>query len=409
MTRALGRALKRFDMKKVDSLFGAERLFSDIPAKDTLADVQRVALFAETFVPKIDGLSQTAYLTVRYLQETGREVLVFAPDTAPRQVGPTRVVPLPSLALPMYPEVRLALPMPSIKKHLDEFQPDIIHLFNPVWMSIRAGLYGNKRDIPVIANYQTDVPSYLKYYKIPYLRAPYHTLSRSFFNRCDLTLVPSKTMLAELEDERYEHLRLWAHGVDVERFNPEHRRDTWREKLLNGRDPDSLLCVYVGRLAKEKNIEQLVDIAKQPGIAVTIIGDGTVRKQLEKQFAETDAHFTGYLTGTDLSHAFASADVFTFTSVTETFGLVVEEASASGLPCVVMNGNGVSELVDHGEDGYICNTRQEFIDAVLHLRDNPDLRKRMAVNARQSAEKHTWLEAMKCLEEYYGSALPEKA
>lgn len=405
MTRALGKALKRFDMKKVDSLFGAEHLFNNLPPDNRRSDVQRVALVAETFVPKIDGLSQTAYLTVRYLQETGREVLIFAPDTAPEQVGPSRVVRLPSVALPMYPEVRLALPLHRIKTGLATFQPDVLHLFNPVWMSIRAAHYARANSIPILANYQTDVPTYLRYYRMGYLRSAYHHLSRNFFNGCNMTLVPSMTMLEELREERYEHLHLWAHGVDTERFHPAHQRQGWREKLLNGRDPDSLLCIFVGRLAKEKSIEHLLDIARAPGIALTIIGDGTHRKRLEQTFAGTNTYFTGYLTGTELSHAFASADAFTFTSTTETFGLVVKEAAASGLPVVVRHGNGVSELVEHGEDGYITHTQDEFNQAVFTLRDDPSLRQRMAQRARENAEKHTWLEAMKTLEEYYQAAI----
>ncbi len=129
---------------------------------------------------------------------------------------------------------------------------------------------------------------------------------------------------------------------------------TWRERLLNGRDPDSLLCIYVGRLANEKRVDLLLEVARTPGVALTIIGDGALREALESLFAGTGTYFTGYLMGDDLPQAFASADVFAFTGPHETFGQVVQEAMASGLPSVVIDQGGVADLVLPGETGFIC-------------------------------------------------------
>ena len=130
----------------------------------------------------------------------------------------------------------------------------------------------------------------------------------------------------------YHRLRKWGRGVNGERFNPNRRSALWRERLLNGRDPNSLLCIYVGRLANEKRIDLLLETARTPGIALTIIGDGALRDELEATFAGTGTHFTGYLYGDDLADAYASADAFMFTGANETFGQVVQEAMASGLP-----------------------------------------------------------------------------
>lgn len=397
--------LKNFDLAKIEDVFGAQRLYETLVPDVSYAPVKRVAMFCETFLPKIDGVSQTAYLTLRYLQESGREVRVFAPDTAPPQIGDSKVVKLTSFSLPMYPEVRLAMPISRMYYELDQFKPDIIHLFAPAVMSMGAVLSARAKGIPIVANYQTDIPSYAAYYGFGYLRGASHWLFRQLHNRSEINLAPSLAMLNDLREWGYQRLRYWRHGVDNTRFNPRHKRAEWRERLLNGRDPNSLLCIYVGRLAKEKSIDELVQIAREPGMALTIVGDGTVRAELEAAFAGTNAYFTGYITGDDLSAAFASADVFTFASRTETFGLVVQEAMASGLPTIVRRGGGVTEIVNHGVDGFICDSVEEMVAAVRLLRDDRAKREAMAAEARRVVERYSWAAVMAQLEGYYNEAV----
>jgi glycosyltransferase involved in cell wall biosynthesis len=229
---------------------------------------------------------------------------------------------------------------------------------------------------------------------------------RYIHNGCHLTLVPSNHTRDELRAQGFKRLRRWGRGVDGERFNPEKRTQEWRERLLNGRDPNSLVCIYVGRLATEKRVDLLIDVARLPGVALTIIGDGAQREELETLFAGTGTHFTGYLLGDDLAAAFASADLFLFTGPNETFGQVVQEAMASGLPTVVTAKGGVRDLVIEGETGYICQERPDaFADPVRHLRDNPERRRHLAVNARQIAEQRPWEVTMAQLEAYYREAV----
>ncbi len=361
---------------------------------------------AEAFLPKVDGVSKTAYLAVRHLQRTGREVLVFAPDIAPTSIGPTQVIPLPSFGLPVAPETRIALPTLSIGDYLDDFKPDLIHLFSPALLSVSAMLAGRRRGIPIVANYQTDLPGYAEHYGFPLLSLPTREWLRYIHNGCHLTLVPSNFTLRQLQSWGYHRLRRWGRGVNGQRFNPRHRSRIWREKLLNGRDPASLLCIYVGRLAVEKRVDLLLEVARTPGVALTIIGDGAMRAELETLFAGTDTHFMGYLYGDELSQAFASADVFTFTGAAETFGQVVQEAMASGLPCVVINQGGVADLVEHGETGFLCaDDPESFATAARLLRDDPTLRRHMAASARRAAERQPWSAIMAQLERYYIEAL----
>ena len=229
---------------------------------------------------------------------------------------------------------------------------------------------------------------------------------RFIHNGCHLTLVPSQTTYNQLKSWGYRRLRFWGRGVNIQRFNPEKRSQDWRERLLNGRDPDQMICVYVGRLANEKRVDLLLEVARTPGIALTIIGDGILREELEDQFAGTGTHFMGYLFGDDLAQAFASADVFTFTGPNETFGQVVQEAMASGLPAVVINQGGVADLVVAGKTGYTCpDDPQVFAEAVINLRDNPALREQMAFHARQIALQRPWEAIMSQLEGHYAEAV----
>ncbi|HVU14225.1 MAG TPA: glycosyltransferase, partial [Phototrophicaceae bacterium] len=157
-------ALAHRDPRDVEQVFiGESALYPPDPATMVSA-IKRVAIFAEAFLPKVDGVSKTAYLTLRYLQQTGREVLVFAPDIAPSSVAGSRVVALPSLGIPAAPESRLALPHPVIVNYLNEFQPDLIHLFSPALLSVSGMLVGRQNRIPVIATYQTDLPGYSRHY-----------------------------------------------------------------------------------------------------------------------------------------------------------------------------------------------------------------------------------------------------
>jgi glycosyltransferase involved in cell wall biosynthesis len=260
--------------------------------------------------------------------------------------------------------------------------------------------------LPVIANDQTDLPTYAHHYGWPVLAQPARDWLRAVHNGCHLTLVPSDYTLEQLQSWGYHRLRRWSRGVNGERFNPRRRSAAWRARLLNGRAPDSLLCLYVGRLANEKRVDLLLQVARIPGVALTIIGDGALRGELEAQFAGTNTHFMGYLYGEDLADAYASADVFLFTGPCETFGQVVQEAMASGLPAVVINQGGVAELVDEGFTGFRCPPDPAaFAAATRRLRDNPSLRARMSATARLTAEQRPWNAIMSQLEDYYREAV----
>ncbi|MBZ0292714.1 MAG: glycosyltransferase family 1 protein [Anaerolineae bacterium] len=399
-------AFTQFDPEQIQRVFGSEHAFNTVDPSLARAPVKRVAIIAEAFLPKVDGVSKSAFLTLRYLQQTGREVLVFAPDTAPPAVGSTQVIPLPSLGVPNVPETRVGLPSLRVVNEIADFRPDIIHLFSPAFLSVSGMLTGRLLNIPVIANYQTDLPGYSHEYGVQLLTHVAREWLRYIHNGCHLTLAPSHFTLNQLREWGFHRLRIWGRGVNGQRFSPDFRTSAWRERLLNGRDPNSLVCIYVGRLAPEKRVDLLLDVARTPGVALTIIGDGPLREELETLFEGTDTYFMGYQYGDDLSHAFASADVFAFTGTRETFGQVVQEAMASGLPCVVINQGGVIDLVIEGETGYICpDDPAAFAQAVRNLYENPALREQMGFQARLIALQHPWEVIMDQLEDHYIEAL----
>ncbi len=391
--------------KNLDEFFGNPRLIDDRFTVAPFTPVKKVAVLTESFLPKVDGVAKTSYLTIRYLQETGREVLIFAPDIAVDKVGDSRVMPLPSIGLPQAPETRLALPNPIVARHIEDFQPDLIHLFSPAAMSVNGMAVGRHLNRAVIANYQTDLPGYTEHYGFPMLSGPVNRWLRYIHNGCHLTLAPTKTIISRLRDEGYRRVRHWGRGVNTERFNPAHSRAAMRRRLLNGRDPDSLLCIFVGRLANEKRVELLARTARAPGISLTIIGDGALREELERAFADTDAYFTGYLIGDELAQAFSSADVFVFPGAYETFGQVIMEAMASGLPAVVVNAGGAPDVIQDGVSGLVAEpTEAAIAGAVKYLRDNPAVRLQLSRGARNLAERRPWSALMAQLEEYYDEA-----
>ncbi len=392
----------------LDKVLASESIdTAELSQAEIAAPVKRVAIFTEAFLPKVDGVSRTALLTIKYLESTGRELLVFAPAPTLPRISHTPIYGVPSLWFPFYAETRAAPPWPFLVPRLRAFQPDLIHLFSPFSLGAMGMIAGSWLRVPMVANYQTDLPAYALNYGFGVLWSTVVGALRYIHNGCHLTLAPSQATAAELRSWGFRRVRLWERGVDTKRFNPARRSERWRERLMAGRDANRLLVLYVGRIAKEKHLETLHDIACQPGIALTLVGGGNYLPEIRRVLADSDAQFTGYLTGDDLAEAFAAADVFVFPGPTETFGQVVLEAMASGLPVVVPNRGGPQTLVREGQSGFICPVGDSaaFSDRVRQLRDDPALRQQMGCEARKAAENRPWLAIMRQLETYYAEAL----
>ncbi len=375
------------------------------------APVKRVALITEAFLPKLDGVSKLATLTARHHLNMGREVLILAPQLAlnghrtPDTLDRARVVAVPSGHLWLVPpESRFGLPYVRLRE-LSLFEPDLIHLFSPAslaWTGIR---YGQCHRIPLVANYQTDLPGYTQRYGIGFMEPVAWSYIRHLHSKVTLTLVPTQHNMRELRARGFQRLRLWYRGCNTTRFNPARRTPDMRRRLLGDRPDDSLLVLYVGRLAREKRLDLLRDVARLDGVALAIVGDGPMRRELENQFANR-ATFTGFLTGDALAEAYASADVFGFTGTNEVAGQVVIEAMASGLPVLVPNSGGIIDYVSNGHNGFLCAIDPAaYAQRVAFLRDHPAERHAMSQHALEFARRLSWEDTMARLERLYVEAI----
>lgn len=363
----------------------------------------RIALFTETFLPKVDGIVTRLCQTITHLQQLGHQVLVVAPEGGITTYNGAEVYGVSGLPLPMYPELKLALPRPAIGSALEQFKPDLIHIVNPAVLGMAGLFYAKLWKIPLVASYHTHLPHYLKYYGFSMFEGLMWELIKLTHNQAQLNLCTSNAMVQELGEHGVERLALWQRGVDIEQFNPGLTSSEMRSHLTQGH-PDSPLLLYVGRLSPEKEIEAIKPILESiPDARLALVGDGPHREALEQYFADTPTFFAGYMSGKTLASAFASADAFMFPSKTETLGLVLLEAMAAGCPVVAAGTGGITDIVDDGINGYLFDPRDKngAIAATQRLFSNAIERERVRTEARLEAERWGWKAATQQLEAYY--------
>jgi glycosyltransferase involved in cell wall biosynthesis len=352
----------------------------------------RVAIFAETFLPKWDGIANTTCRLLEHLERRGVESLMFAPEGAPPTYAATPIIGEPCFALPFYPEVKLAQPRHGLGEELAQFAPDLVHLVNPALMGIAGLRRAKELGVPVVASYHTDIPGYLEKYNLQIFRDFVWSGFRWIHNQADLNVCPSPWIQEQLRRQGFERVDIWGRGVDCELFSPDKRTRQWRERLTDG-NPDAPLLIYAGRLALEKRIDVLRPMLDAvPAVRLAILGDGPERENLEEMFAGTPTVFTGKLDGEDLAAAYAAGDIFTFPGENETFGNVVQEAMASGLPCLVAAHSGLRDRVRNGVDGFQFEpgNSAQLATLVRWLLTDIDFRENLAANALAFARTQTW-------------------
>ena len=352
----------------------------------------RVAYFAETFLPKWDGIANTTCRLHEPLEHRGVESLMFAPEGAPDRYAATTVIGEPCFSLPFYPELRLAQPRAGIGDQLAAFAPDVVHLINPAVMGIAGLRRARELGVPVVASYHTDIPGYLDKYNLAMLRDVAWSAFRWIHNQADLNLCPSPWIRDQLHAQGFERVEIWGRGVDSDLFNPARRTDAWRRRLTGGH-PEAPLLIYAGRLALEKRVDVLRPVLDEvPAVRLAILGDGPERGRLEEMFAGTGTVFTGKLSGADLACAYAAGDIFTFPGENETFGNVVQEAMASGLPCLVAAHSGLRDRVRNGIDGFQFEpgNSAQLATLVRWLLSDPSMRRDLAAEALAFARTQTW-------------------
>jgi len=370
----------------------------------------RIAIITETFLPKVDGIVTRLCHTLRHLRAMGHAVLVVAPRGVEEFEG-TPVHGVSAVPFPLYPELKLAVPRPSVGRELKKFRPDVIHAVNPAVLGVTAFFSSSYDRVPLVVSYHTHLPKYLRYYHLGFLEGLLWSCMRSTYNRADLTLATSQPMQVELESRGIRRVHLWRRGVDTDLFHPRKASPEMRARLTAGHPEDKLL-VYIGRLSVEKEIERCREVLEAlPGVRLALVGDGPQRKKLEDHFAGTPTHFAGFMEGDELAAAFASADAFFLPSRTETLGLVLLEAMAAGCPVAASLAGGTSDVVQDGATGFLYDpvSPSGAVNAIRSLLFNAELRVVMGRRARADAENWSWGAATYQLDQYYRKLLAREA
>jgi phosphatidylinositol alpha 1,6-mannosyltransferase len=348
----------------------------------------RVAIVTESFFPQVNGVTNTVRHTVDRLLETGHEVLVVAPGPGLNSYRTVRVVRVRSVGLPGYRSFSLGLPDVAVERALGDFRPDVVHLASPVALGavgLRAAL---RLGIPTVAVYQTDVAGFARQYGVRADAAVSRWVGR-IHRRTSRTLVPSTSAYAQLTALGVTDLHLWRRGVSLDLFGPERRSQKLHDHWTRCH-PDHVVVGYVGRLAAEKQVRRLTEIASIPGTRLVVVGDGPARSWLERRLPH--AKFTGLLRGSDLARAFASLDVFVHTGEAETFCQTVQEAQASGVPVVAPAVGGPVDLVRPGVTGllYDPTDRRSLRRSVASLTADPALRASLSAGALDTVAGRSW-------------------
>jgi glycosyltransferase involved in cell wall biosynthesis len=370
----------------------------------------RIAIIAEVFLPKIDGVVNRTLNLIRHLQRSGDELLVVCPEARGHSECPVPVLSVPSFSFPLYPEYRVGLPNRRLAVALKRFAPDVLHYINPFGFGFRCYdvLRKARLRVPAVFSFHTLYGEFVKQYRgLGPLSKLLWWLTRSYHNRANLNLTVSPAMQEDLTRRGFHRVELWPPAVDSELFHPRRANPAMRARLSGGR-PDRPLLLTVSRLAPEKNVGFLADVIREiPEASLAIVGDGPTRPQLERCFAGSDSRFLGYLKGEELAAAYASADAFVYASETETMGNVVLEAMACGQAVVAPNAGGIPNLLSHGTTGFLYPPRDlpAAVRLTRALLAEEGLRARVGQAARQAIEQRNWEHSVGRVREVYAEAI----
>ncbi|MFN8072637.1 MAG: glycosyltransferase family 1 protein [Mycobacterium sp.] len=351
----------------------------------------RVAIVAESFLPNVNGVSNSVLHVLEHLSRTGHEALVIAPDNpsgqpaADRLHHGVRVHRVPSRMMPAVTSLPLGIPRPAMLRTLRGFDPHVVHLASPALLGYGGMLAARRLGVPTVAVYQTDIAGFATSYGVRFAAPAAWSWIRHLHSMADRTLAPSTAAIDNLRARGVPRVHHWARGVDVTGFAPSARDESLRRQW----SPDGLPIVgFVGRLAPEKHVERLAALSRRHDLQLVIVGDGIEKPKLESLLPT--AVFTGALHGPELAAAYASMDVFVHPGEHETFCQAVQEALASGLPVVAPDAGGPRDLVAPFRTGVLLPVKDfeaGLSRSVDHLLAQ---RSRYATAARRSVVNRSW-------------------
>src|SRR5689334_2912453 len=359
----------------------------------------RILIVTESFLPQVNGVTNSVRRVLDHLAGTPHQALLVAPS-GPDSYAGTPVHRVTSVAMPSYRDFPIGLASQhTLRKIFDDFQPDVVHLASPALLGRAAGIMARSLGIPVVAIYQTDLIGFAARYKFPGAVKMMRKLTTSIHGPADLNLVPSSASRDQLDGLGMPNLELWPRGVDAHQFHPSRRSDVLRDEVmaLDG----EVLVGYVGRLAAEKELDLLASIQHLPNHRLVIVGGGPEEARLRSLLP--NAVFLGVRHGEDLGRIVASFDVFVHTGSTETFCQAAQEALASGVPVIAPDAGGPRDLVRPGENGLLFapGDGADLFACLDALVGEPALRARMSQNAYDGVRDRTWASVNNALVEHY--------
>lgn len=370
----------------------------------------RIALFSGNYNYVREGANQALNRLVAHGERKGHVFRIYSPVTAAPAFEPEgELVPVPSIALPVRTEFRLALGLQAeIRENVRRFAPDLIHVSTPDILGTRAQTFAKVLGIPIVASLHTRFEKYLGYYRLNWLRPLAEAHLRRFYRRSDHVLAPTPDIVAEIQNMRGDDkVSLWSRGVDRAFFAPDRRDPEWRR--ARGWSNEDVVALFFGRLVLEKGVNDFISIvqrvrAQGVDVKVLVVGAGPARNAFDALEVSVCA---GHLDGPELARAVASADVLIHPSRTEAFGNVVLEAMASGLPIVSSATDSSKVLIKDGQSGLLCPPADLdcFVKKVAQLAGDTNKRRAMGAEARISSSAFTWDGACESVLEAYSSIL----
>jgi len=370
----------------------------------------RVAVVTESFLPNINGVTNSVLRVLEHLSASGDQALVIAPASGnmPAEYAghPVRAVPVIPTQNFLPTGMPMGLPQKRIQHLLDGFSPDVIHLASPFALGSYANKMAKKLDIPTVSIYQTDLGGFAKQYGFGIAQSSLQKILYKIHSQTDRTLAPSTSACLDLHLAGVPEVYLWRRGVNTELFNPSKRSAALRDAWKNG-DQSKIIVGFVGRLAQEKRVSDLKALQSNPNIQLVIVGDGPHRRKLEQQLP--DALFLGFKNGEELAQIYASFDLFIHPGPNETFCQAVQEALASGIPAIVPRSGGPADLVAHGRTGYVIDIfNAEQLNQTVNLHHERTDRKQMRIAARDSVSMRTWNRINNELKTHYQDVINQK-
>lgn len=350
----------------------------------------RVAVVTESFLPQVNGVTNSVLRVLETLKQNEFEAIVIAPTSESEKHLGFNVFNASSIPLLQF---SVAMPGPGIAKVLEDFRPDVIHVAAPFLLGAQAIGWGQRNYVPTVAIYQTDVAGYLERYNLAFAKPVMEKIMYSIHQSATLNLAPTKIAADYLHSLGLGGVRIWGRGVDLDLFTPANALHPGSAAFRNRHAPNGERLVgFVGRLAAEKQVHRMAELFGLANTRFVVVGEGPERAKLEASFAGAPVSFTGALRGLELARTYAALDVFVHFGTEETFGQTIQEAQASGVPVIAPNVGGPSQLIESGKTGLLVDPNQPlgYRKALAFLLGSRASREEISKLAVQSVQGRSW-------------------